>query len=494
MGVTFGELELAPNESVTDCFLVVSVDAVSVLLTGGQTNTLVELLVSVDGNAEIGGEGGDPEIPPITDFGFLVGVDAVLGEGMGAEVDTTFYLRTDANATGGALADMTFFVGVDAIHTLGDTGEFIFVVEDPPVISSFVGMQYAAIADYVAMGAQPSRLYTHVMRARVALSSPQNPTYDGMVQIRDNLAVSDDLQYLVLAILRDTLAGTESLEGSYTAIGAILNRLVLSGAATSYAEALAILTDMMVVAGVADAMALVALRDDVAMQDLVAAQYLLVAQLLDRVIAAGTLAGNYTLTAILRDTVIVRDELGHLADLVAVIRDSVAFSMTLGFDDGQYIAWVLNTESSGLSRYTHYPFNSFAKIGKHYYGASADGLHRLTGDDDNGEAIAAKLRLGLFNMGTRKLKRLPECFYALTGDGRMFIKVVIVDEVTSAKAVAIYRITERVTAAKRDGRRKFGKGLESVDFDIELTNITGGDFELTALQFRPLVLDRRTRG
>ena len=76
----------------------------------------------------------------------------------------------------------------------------------------------------------------------------------------------------------------------------------------------------------------------------------------------------------------------------------------------------------------------------------------------------------------------------------MFIKVVIVDEVTSAKAVAIYRITERVTAAKRDGRRKFGKGLESVDFDIELTNITGGDFELTALQFRPLVLDRRTRG
>lgn len=492
MGVTFGELELAPNESVTDVFLIIRVDAVSVPLAANESTTLVELGVSVDGRSEFGGFEGEPEVPPISDMGFLLGVDAVMGHGMAADGDMTFYVAIDAAA--GAIADMTFQVSVDATDVVGDNGNIFFLVEDPEVISGYGGLTFASITDYLACNDQPTRLYTHVMRARLALQNPMLPTYTGTVQIRDNLAVSDQLQFLVVAVLRDMLAGAEELEGTYTAIGAILNVLVLSGAAASYAEAYAILTDMLAVAGVADAMSVAAVTDSLALQDLVRAQYLLVARLLDRVVANAELTGHYTLTAIIRDDVVFSDGVMGIADLVAVLHDAVSFSMTLGFDNGEFIAWVLNTESRGLSRYTHYPFNSMAKIGKRYYGAASDGVHRLTGDDDNGEAIAAKIRLGLFNMGTRKLKRLPEAYYALSGDGRMFIKVIIVDEETSDKAEAIYRITERVTPVQRDGRRKFGKGLVSVDYDIVLENVAGGDFSLSALQFRPLILDRRTRG
>jgi hypothetical protein len=193
------------------------------------------------------------------------------------------------------------------------------------------------------------------------------------------------------------------------------------------------------------------------------------------------------------ERVALRATAGGQVDLRILLEESVGFAATLSIDNGEYIAWVLNTESKGLSRYTNYPFNSFARIGGRYFGVASDGVHRLEGDDDNGEDIAAFIRTGLEAFGTRRLKRIPEAFIGYTSDGTLVLKAIIVDE-EGNKSAAIYRLPTRGAANKRANRFKLGRGLESVDWAFELHNADGSDFELGNIEFRPANMTRRTRG
>ena len=52
-------------------------------------------------------------------------------------------------------------------------------------------------------------------------------------------------------------------------------------------------------------------------------------------------------------------------------------------------------------------------------------------------------------------------------------------------------LTERL---RLEVERAVQRGLKAVDWDFEIENVDGGDFELSSIEFRPLILDRRTRG
>ncbi len=55
-------------------------------------------------------------------------------------------------------------------------------------------------------------------------------------------------------------------------------------------------------------------------------------------------------------------------------------------------------------------------------------------------------------------------------------------------------MANRGAVVNRENRIVFGKGLQSVDWDWVLENVDGADFDIGSIEFRPVILTRRTRG
>lgn len=138
------------------------------------------------------------------------------------------------------------------------------------------------------------------------------------------------------------------------------------------------------------------------------------------------------------------------------------------------IAWVLNTETSGLSTYDNFEFSSLAWHDGVLYGVSPAGLFSLTGDDDQGRNIAANVKTGFLDLGSEQTKRISDLYVGYTG-GELECDIESYD---GPQEVYTYQLEERDANAPRNNRMKVGKGLSSRYWRFDLKNINGADFQL----------------
>lgn len=362
------------------------------------------------------------------------------------------------------------------------------------MVSSYGGQWFAVVNDGMRLGAQPDAMPTAVLRDTLALLAARRAVFDGHVAAADTIALADDPVWTVFALIEDLVLFEADGTGHGTAIGRALERLLLSGVASHVVEAKAALIDALVLRELVRALQVGVAADSLLTSVAINSLYSVIARALDRALLSVSSDGIYSLTALIEDSVVLSEAVAHEADLVAVIRDAVGVAMSLSFDSGEYIAWVMNTQSKGLSRYTNYPFNSFGRLGGRYVGCAADGLHWLDGDTDNGEQINAVIRTSMDALGTRRAKRLPEAFIGYSSTGTLILKVILTGEQSGQREAAYYRLPVRPAESKREARVKIGRGLKAVDFAFQIENADGADFELDSIEFRPINLDRRTRG
>ncbi|HEY1034568.1 MAG TPA: hypothetical protein VGE09_06265 [Pseudoxanthomonas sp.] len=374
-----------------------------------------------------------------------------------------------------------------------DLSAYGFLVDQPPVMSAFGDQWFQILSDGLAFAGRPVRLPTAVLREIVAIQAGRRALYEGTQRIEDVAAFGSRITWVVQLLVQEGVAVGGVATADFTQLIRVVARLLASGQAAHFAEALVQVIDGIVLLAASQSLNKAEVSDTVALRALVDALYAAVAHALDRVLLQATASGTQQFVAVVTERVAMLATASGQVDLVMLLRESIGFAATLSIDNGEYIAWVLNTESKGLSRYTNYPFNSFAKIGGRYFGAASDGVHRLDGEDDNGDDIHAFIRSGLEAFGTRRLKRIPEAFVGYSSDGTLILKAIIVDE-DGNKSAAIYRLPTRGAANKRANRFKLGRGLESVDWAFELHNADGADFDLGSIEFRPANLTRRTRG
>ena len=432
----------------------------------------------------------DPAIPAMGAIGFQV-----RGEGVERsshyEVCET-HTRTRAighSGTGGVHRLKVYGVG-----RVQETGGFGLYAARPPELDSYGGYAFAVTDEAFKFGAVPSRLYAAVSRAPLKLGTRRSTRYDGQVLAAEQFSFADATWFVVHMLAADSISFGTLAVGEYRMLARAVSRLLLSGHATSYAEALQLIADALVFNDLAQWMQLADASDTLALNAHIDALYAAFARIVDQLVLNAQATPEFTLTVMLRDSFALGAQATHEAEFIAQLADAIGFAMSLSFDNGEFIAWVMNTESRGLSRYTNYPFNSFAKIGGKYYGAHAGGIARLGGRDDMGEPIKAKLRLGMFDFGDRHLKSFSDVFFGMAAGGQMLLKAVFVDEQTGEKNMAVYKVMPRPAGASRETRAKLGKGMKAVDWDFVLENVDGADFDLHSIQFYPTQLSRRTRG
>lgn len=150
-------------------------------------------------------------------------------------------------------------------------------------------------------------------------------------------------------------------------------------------------------------------------------------------------------------------------------------------DEGQ--AWVVNTDSNASTRYDAYGFNSFARVGAKHYGAKADGIYLLEGQDDAGQPIKSGVALGAHRFGTDALKHMDAVYAGVSSTGQLFIKV------GDGKQAYTYRARRKDDFMKVQ-RFDVGRGLRANYFTLELTSEADA-FELDSVTFNVLPTQRR---
>ncbi|MGH8073632.1 MAG: hypothetical protein ACREO4_06115 [Lysobacter sp.] len=369
-----------------------------------------------------------------------------------------------------------------------------FLLDRPPAMEGYGGMVWDRLEERLSLDRAATGHATAVLTAAMGLSGNPASAAELATLSSEVMSFETALSVVYYLLVEEGVTFSDLPATDHLAIVRVVERLLIDGHAGNLADAASMVVSGLVFGELTEALALATATDALTTTAGVAEQFLAMEALVEAAIFDAGVIDTHTAMVLVEEELLAGADLSSAAEMTTLVRESVGFALTLSLDSGEYIAWVLNTESRGLSRYTQYPFNSFAKIGGRYYGAVGSGIHRLDGDDDAGEPIAARLRMGLSDLGTRVLKRVPEAYVGYSSDGTLLLRVISIEEVTGAKQAATYKLAPRGAAATRENRFKMGRGVKSVDWDFEIENVDGADFTLDSIEFRPLRLDRRTRG
>ncbi|MCK5643399.1 MAG: hypothetical protein KAJ19_21495 [Gammaproteobacteria bacterium] len=211
--------------------------------------------------------------------------------------------------------------------------------------------------------------------------------------------------------------------------------------------------------------------------------------------ATGTPIGTTTALESLAGEGNVADTTVTTATLFSALSDSITVSESTAFDgstannaltgtaevserlwakDLDAIAWILNTQSGGITNYDNFGFTSLAFHSGTLYATSPEGVFELGADDDDGRSIDAVIKGGFLDFGTEEKKRMSDIYVGYTG-GDLECDVETYD---GPEEVYTYEMEQRDAAAPRNNRLKVGRGLSSRYWRLAFRNIGGADFQI----------------
>jgi len=156
----------------------------------------------------------------------------------------------------------------------------------------------------------------------------------------------------------------------------------------------------------------------------------------------------------------------------AIARDRLIASMAT-------MAWVMNTESFAMARYTSLPFKSMAMVQGRVLGLGDGGLYELAGDTDLGAPVNAFVTTGRSMLGTPAVKRLPAVYITGAVAGQLDLTAIVYG---AHKGAFTYSMVAREADAPRGHRIQLGKGLASVYWKFTFANKDGARFDIDTVK------------
>ena len=373
-------------------------------------------------------------------------------------------------------------------------GAILFLLQSPGIMQMTSGYSKETIGETIAFTDTPTQRLVNQIIESIRLTDTPMSFLSAIEQIVEKLDVVDQIAVIWRMIIAESLALTGVAAPSWIAVERIFETLRLIGGPSTTVHLFSLIVETL---GLQDALAVIArehISESTAFTETVTSHLDANVHLVENMLLTAVPTGFARISAIINETISLADNPAASLHAFEHLLESVDFSVTIHIGDTLYLAWVVNTESRAATTYEQYPFNSFTdEFDKHYYGAAEDGIYELEGSTDDGDAINARVRLGLNDLGTGKEKRIPSLYLGYTATGRLLLKVTIT-EVDGSRTENWYQLTPRGAGDMREGRIKIGRGLKAVYWDIEIANIDGADFSFSDLKLFPMILDRRIRG
>lgn len=155
----------------------------------------------------------------------------------------------------------------------------------------------------------------------------------------------------------------------------------------------------------------------------------------------------------------------------AVARDMLVLQLAT-------MAWVMNTETFAMARYTALPFKSMAMVGGRVLGLGDGGLYELAGDTDSGAPVHASVVTGRSLLGSTSVKRIPTVYITGAVAGQLNLTAVVYGV---HKGAFTYSMVARESDAPRGHRVQLGRGLASVYWKFIIENKDGARFDIDTI-------------
>ncbi|MBS0227092.1 MAG: hypothetical protein JSS23_00165 [Proteobacteria bacterium] len=397
----------------------------------------------------------------------------------------------------GALGYFTPNYGIGSLHLR------TFAVVPPPVVppippdTSMIGVNETVDVSQ-SLASQMTWVIAESLRLRTRMQHRSTASVSAIARLE--LSARYDAIYYMLVDESLHLNATVTLDA--LAIQRVMDALVLTGVVSSAADALAAVVVSLAMKGMADSMMRDGVTENLVMSATITNLLTIAKAIVEQLLVSAQQTNTLTMMVLASDQLALSATLSSAADAMTVVRESLALGLRLTLDTGEYVAYVLNTESKHLSRYEQFPFNSFAQIGGSgpYFGMTDGGLYTLDGPDDAGTAIASRVRLAMTNLGTSLAKRMMSGYLGYTSTGELRLKVFVMEQQvidgvpTGVKVAHTYRLRAQPSDVPLEGRLQVGQGIKSTYWGFEIEAIDGAQFMIDLLEMVPIILDQRLTG
>jgi hypothetical protein len=174
--------------------------------------------------------------------------------------------------------------------------------------------------------------------------------------------------------------------------------------------------------------------------------------------------------------------------MTSTVADTMVWRDNIWALDPSLLAWSMNTETTGVSRYTNFGYTSLVQHNGVVYATSPEGVFALDADNDNSAHIDASFTTGFLDLGEESKKRLSSVYLSHRG-GELECDVETYD--SRDEHVYTYSIEERATDAPRNTRIRIGKGLTSRYWRFTFKNVAGADFQVSEIAVEVGTSNRR---
>ncbi|HZX81045.1 MAG TPA: hypothetical protein VFE72_08860 [Lysobacter sp.] len=372
-------------------------------------------------------------------------------------------------------------IPVDAVG-FGDVG-----VGEPPIVLD----PLIYVGETLELGATMTLTPYALLRSALAVATRTRAEQRAVSRLTSRMSFTSRVAIVFRMLVAEGLALGADVQTR--PIARVIEALVLGGAVASYAEARAAVVSALAFGAWAEMRAKEQLTDTLDFEAAIAEYVAAAEQLVETLELGDVLAGGARIAVVVRDTLELSDTATSTAEVITSIQEHMGFVLRLSLDDGDYLATTINTANKATSGYTNYPFNSFAKLGRTYYGMAPDGIRRLEGPDDAGDPIAARVRLAFTNMGSIAEKRIRAAYLAYTATGDLRVKVTCAGKDGRLESHH-YRLAANPGDVPQTGRVKIGEGLKAAYWGFELEAIDGAAFNVDVMEIVPIVLQQKMGG
>lgn len=202
----------------------------------------------------------------------------------------------------------------------------------------------------------------------------------------------------------------------------------------------------------------------------------------------GNAAGFFGLS--LSTGLAVKDASQSWVELLAQAKTGLMFFGRMPLQEGDFTAWVFNTDTLGMTQYTNYAFNSMMLCENRLFGLTETGLYLLEGETDDGAAIDALIATGDLDFGVKIRKAVPRAYLYITKPGRLVLRTISYHYGQTQEH--FYEITLRPEDVMGVHRLRLRREIRAEAWAFEIKNVDGGEFELQGAEVLPVLLTRRS--
>lgn len=293
-------------------------------------------------------------------------------------------------------------------------------------------------------------------------SNDYQNTIETTIQIEHQVAFA----YSVFVIKKDSVSSTMdlglSLVDQVLKTSNIINKLTLSSAFENKAE----LTSQ-----IAFTMALVHSLESVE-KEKITSEFVFTSEFKDLLITYEAIVVQVQFSLSLKQSLLVTltesinfsHSTSTVAHLYSAIKNKLNFSSSFLFNlEGEtFLAYALNTVTSGVSEYTDINYNSM----DFPLACKSDGIYRM--DQAQDDSVIASIKTGLMDFGNSIKKNVPYVYLGIANNERVIVKTTTINR--GIKTERHYEV-KSYTNANDTTRGQLGRGVKSKSWQFELSEI-----------------------